>query len=222
MRPYEIIKPGLVDYKEAWDIQKQIFNDLIASKKDGASSPMALILLEHPHVYTMGIHGNQNNILFSPDMLKRIDASFYNIERGGDVTYHGPGQLVGYPILDLEYFKIGIKEYIRRMEEAVIKTIAHYGIKGDISKNAVGVWIDSETPQARKICAIGVKVSRFVTMHGFALNVTTDLDYYRYINPCGFIDKGVTSIEKETGLRPSVDEVSNVFQKHFEELFKKC
>lgn len=222
MRPYEIIKPGLVDYKEAWDMQKQIFNDLIASKKDGTSSPMALILLEHPHVYTMGIHGNQNNILFSPDMLKRIDASFYNIERGGDVTYHGPGQLVGYPILDLEYFKIGIKEYIRRMEEAVIKTIAHYGIKGDISKNAVGVWIDSETPQARKICAIGVKVSRFVTMHGFALNVTTDLDYYRYINPCGFIDKGVTSIEKETGLSPSVEEVSNVFQKHFEELFREC
>ena len=222
MRPYEIIKPGLVDYKEAWDMQKQIFNDLIASKKDGAPSPMALILLEHPHVYTMGIHGNQNNILFSPDLLKRIEASFYNIERGGDVTYHGPGQLVGYPILDLEYFKIGIKEYIRRIEEAVIKTIAHYGIKGDISKDAVGVWVDSETPNARKICAIGVKVSRFVTMHGFALNVTTNLDYYRYINPCGFIDKGVTSIEKETGLSPSVEEVSNVFQKHFEELFREC
>lgn len=222
MRPYEIIKPGLVDYKEAWDMQKQIFNDLIASKKNGESSPMALILLEHPHVYTMGIHGNQNNILFSPDLLKRIEASFYNIERGGDVTYHGPGQLVGYPILDLEYFKIGIKEYIRRIEEAVIKTIAHYGIKGDISKDAVGVWVDSETPNARKICAIGVKVSRFVTMHGFALNVTTNLDYYRYINPCGFIDKGVTSIEKETGLSPSVEEVSNVFQKHFEELFREC
>jgi lipoyl(octanoyl) transferase len=167
----------------------------------------------------MGIHGNQNNILFSPDMLKRIEASFYNIERGGDVTYHGPGQLVGYPILDLEFFRIGIKEYIRRLEEAVIKTVAYYGIKGEISENAVGVWVDSETPDARKICAIGVKVSRFITMHGFALNVTTDLEYYRHINPCGFIDKGVTSIENETGLRPSVSEVSHVFQKYFEDLF---
>jgi lipoyl(octanoyl) transferase len=220
MKPYKIIEPGLVDYKEAWDMQKLFFNTLLASKNGGASLPMALILLEHPHVYTMGIHGNQNNILFSPDMLKRIEASFYNIERGGDVTYHGPGQLVGYPILDLEFFKIGIKEYIRRLEEAVIKTVAHYGIKGEISENAVGVWVDSETPEARKICAIGVKVSRFITMHGFALNVTTDMEYYRHINPCGFIDKGVTSIEKETGLRPSVSEVSHVFQKFFEDLFR--
>ena len=219
MKPYKIVQPGLVDYKEAWDMQKLFFNNMLDSKKDGTYSPMALILLEHPHVYTMGIHGNQNNILFSPDMLKRIDASFYNIERGGDVTYHGPGQLVGYPILDLEYFRIGIKEYIRRLEEAVIKTVEQFGIKGEISQNAVGVWVDSETPRARKICAIGVKVSRFITMHGFALNVTTDLDYYRYINPCGFIDKGVTSIEKETGLNPSVAEVSSIFQKYFKDLF---
>ncbi|MHC1778756.1 MAG: lipoyl(octanoyl) transferase LipB [Bacteroidales bacterium] len=219
MKEIDILTPGLVDYKVAWDLQKSIAGNLINSPKDERIENMKLILLEHPHVYTMGMHGDNSNLLFSEELLKKIGATYYKIERGGDVTYHGYGQLVGYPIIDLDYLKIGIKEYIFRLEESIIRTIAEYGIKGERDESAIGVWLDPGKREARKICAIGVKVSRFVTMHGFALNITTDLDYYRYINPCGFIDRGVTSIEKECGLKPSIDEVSKKYAVHFKEVF---
>ena len=219
MNEIQIITPGLVDYKEAWDLQKKIVEQLINSPKEEKPDNMKLILLEHPHVFTMGMHGNNSNLLFNEQLLNRIGATFYKIERGGDVTYHGYGQLVGYPIIDLDYFKIGIKEYIFRLEETVIRTIAEYGIKGERDSSAIGVWLDPEGEKPRKICAIGVKVSRFVTMHGFALNIYTDLDYYKYINPCGFTDRGVTSIEKESGLKPSIDEVSKKYCEHFKRIF---
>jgi len=205
---------GLIDYKEAWDLQKELFNKLIEAKSNGEKGEMYLLLLEHPHVYTMGMHGNVNNMLFNDDFLKRIGAKYYKIERGGDVTYHGYGQLVGYPIFDLEELGLGIKKYMWCLEEAIIMTVAEYGITASRMDGAVGVWIDTQTPRARKIAALGVKASRFVTMHGFALNVTTDLSYFNHINPCGFVDKGVTSIEKETGLKPSLKEVGEKFTHH--------
>lgn len=219
MKTIEILTPGLVDYKVAWDLQKSLVGKLLESGKDERMDKMKLILLEHPHVYTMGMHGNDENLLFNEQLLKSIGATYYKIERGGDVTYHGYGQLVGYPIIDLDYLKIGIKEYIFRLEESIIRTIAEYGIKGERDESAIGVWLDSGKSGARKICAIGVKVTRFVTMHGFALNITTNLDYYRYINPCGFVDRGVTSIEKESGLKPSVEEVAKKYAGHFKEVF---
>lgn len=219
MKTIEILTPGLVDYKVAWDLQKSLVGKLLESGKDERMDKMKLILLEHPHVYTMGMHGNDENLLFNEQLLKSIGATYYKIERGGDVTYHGYGQLVGYPIIDLDYLKIGIKEYIFRLEESIIRTIAEYGIKGERDESAIGVWLDSGKSEARKICAIGVKVTRFVTMHGFALNVTTNLDYYRYINPCGFVDRGVTSIEKESGLKPSIEEVAKKYAGHFKEVF---
>ncbi len=219
MKEIEILTPGLVDYKVAWDLQKSIVASLTISPKEERREKMKLILLEHPHVYTMGMNGDEANLLFSEQLLNRIGATYYKIERGGDVTYHGYGQLVGYPIIDLDYLKIGIKEYIFRLEESIIRTIAEYGIKGERDAAAIGVWLDPGKREARKICAIGVKVTRFITMHGFALNITTDLDYYRYINPCGFTDRGVTSIEKECGLRPSIDEVSKKYAVHFKEIF---
>jgi lipoyl(octanoyl) transferase len=210
---------GQLDYKEAWEIQKTLFRNLIESKNMGNSADMRLLLLEHPHVYTLGLNGERKNILFSDDLLSSIGASFYHIERGGDITYHGFGQLIGYPILDLERLQLGIKSYIALLEDAVIDTIAEYGIIGERLNGSIGVWLESETERARKICAIGVKVSRFVTMHGFALNVSTDLDYYKYINPCGFTDRGVTSIKKECGYTPSLVEVEEIFISHFNRLF---
>ncbi len=177
MKNIEIDELGIIDYEKAWDLQKRLLNNIVEAKRGGEEGDMKLLLLEHPHVYTLGMNGDKANMLFNDELLERIGAKFYKIERGGDITYHGYGQLVGYPIIDLERFNIGIKEYIWRLEEAVIRTIAHYGITGDRYQGTVGVWIDSNGSSARKICAIGVKVSRFVTMHGFALNVTTDLNY---------------------------------------------
>lgn len=211
MSGFIIKELGLVDYKEAWDYQKELFNKLIDAKSKKETEAMYLLLLEHPHVYTMGLHGNVNNLLFNEEFLNRIGARYYKIERGGDVTYHGYGQLVGYPIFDLEKLGIGIKKYIWLLEEAIIMTIAEYGITGTRMEGTVGVWIDSQSSNVRKIAAIGVKASHYVTMHGFALNVTTNLDYFNYINPCGFVDKGVTSIEKETGMKPSLKEVGEKF-----------
>ncbi len=211
---------GLIDYKEAWDIQKALFKSIIDSKSTENIEDMRLLLLEHPHVYTLGLNGERKNILFTDELLASIGASFYHIERGGDITYHGFGQLIGYPILDLERLNLGIKDYISLLEDAIIDTIAEYGVVGERVAGSIGVWLESETVRARKICAIGVKVSRFVTMHGFALNVSTNLDYYRHINPCGFTDRGVTSLEKECGYTPSLDEVSERFISHFNRLFK--
>lgn len=175
-------------------------------------------MVEHPHVYTLGKSGHESNMLVSDEFLRSIGASYFHTDRGGDITYHGYGQLVGYPILDLERLGLSLKEYVWTVEECVIRTVAEYGIEAGRLDGATGVWIEGDTPRARKICAIGVKASRYVTMHGFALNVTTDLRYFSYINPCGFVDKGVTSIEKETGAQPSLEEVARRFAAHFGEL----
>ena len=211
---------GLKDYKEVWDFQESVFNTLLESKKRGNAHPGTLIFVEHPHVYTLGKSGSQNNLLINSIQLRAKDATFYKTDRGGDITYHGPGQIVGYPIFDLDAIKIGLKEYIYRLEEAVIRSVGEFGIKASRLEGGTGVWLDPQVPgKARKICAIGVKASRFVTMHGFAFNVNTDLTYFNYINPCGFIDKGVTSLEKETGSGQNFDSVKGVVKKNLQEVF---
>ncbi len=198
---------GVMPYGECWQLQQQLFDSALASKGADAERVGTLLLVEHPAVYTLGKSGKEQNMLVNEDFLKNIGAEFYRIDRGGDITFHGRGQIVGYPILDLEKIGIGLKEYIYAIEEAVIETIATYGIEGGRIEGASGVWIDINSPRPRKICAIGVRASRYVTMHGFALNVATDLNYFNYINPCGFTDRGVTSIEREVGYEVSLDEV---------------
>ncbi len=199
---------GQKDYKETWDYQAEIFQRLVDNKKrrnrvPGTPEkflPGTLIFVEHPHVYTLGKSGSENNLLLDHIQLRAKDATFFRIDRGGDITYHGPGQIVGYPIFDLDAIKIGLKEYIYRLEEAIIRTVGEFDIEASRFDGGTGVWIDPEIHgKARKICAIGVKASRYVTMHGFAFNVNTDLSYFNNINPCGFTDKGVTSMEKELG-----------------------
>ncbi len=202
---------GLIDYKEAWDFQEQLFNEVVEMKKSGSSDILHhLIFCEHPHVYTLGKSGDEQNLLLNYIQLQAKHAQFYKINRGGDITYHGPGQLVGYPILSLENLKIGLKEYIHRLEQAVIDSIAYYGIQGERLEGATGVWLGvSSKRNTRKICAIGVRSSHWVTMHGFALNVNTDLSYFGHINPCGYTDKAVTSIEKEMGKKVDFEEFSH-------------
>ncbi len=205
---------GLKDFKETWEYQERFFHAKVAEKGNpdgvGEKTPDRLIFVEHNHVYTLGKSGSDQNLLLDYIQLQAHDASFYKIDRGGDITYHGPGQLVGYPIFDLEILKLGLREYIHLLEEAIIRCVTGYGIECSRLEGATGVWIDTgNSTRARKICAIGVRASRFVTMHGFALNVSTDLSYFNYINPCGFTDKGVTSIEKETGRKVSMDDVKN-------------
>jgi len=192
---------GLKEYKEAWDFQERIHASIVQEKQNVNKPPLcgSLIFCEHPHVFTLGKSGQVNNLLINDEFLKKIDASFYQSNRGGDITYHGPGQLVGYPIFDLEALKIGVKEYIHKIEEAIILTLEDYSIIAARLDGATGVWLDTGTNKTRKICAIGVRVSKAVTMHGFALNINTDLNYFSYINPCGFLDKGVSSMQKELG-----------------------
>ncbi len=211
----------IIDYKVAWDKQIEIFEQIIEKKNQNRCTHdlETIIFCEHPHVYTLGKSGKDNNLLISNERLAQINASFYHIDRGGDITYHGPGQLVGYPILDLEAQKISLKGYIFKIEEAIIGMLQTFGIEGTRAEGATGVWLDVATPDERKICAIGVKASRFVTMHGFALNVNTDLNYFSYINPCGFIDKGVTSMQKELGREISISEVKEKLEKELLELF---
>ncbi len=215
---------GFRDYKETWDYQEQFFNAKV-KEKGGVNdienrTPDRLIFVEHNHVYTLGKSGSEQNLLLDYLQLKARDASFYHINRGGDITYHGPGQLVGYPIFDLETMKIGLKEYIHLLEEAVLKCISQFGIKGGRMEGATGVWIDPEiSSHARKICAIGVRASRFITMHGFALNISTDLSYFNHINPCGFTDKGVTSIENEAGRSVSMSDVKEIMKNTMREVF---
>ena len=220
---------GLIDYKKAWDYQESVLGGLVSAKfgKSGSQKevPGKLIFCEHPHVYTIGKSGSEENLLIHEEQLKAVNASYYKINRGGDITYHGPGQLVGYPVFDLDALGIGVKKYIFHLEESIILTLKEFGLKGGRLEGATGVWLDGDKRgNTRKICAIGVRVSRFVTMHGFAFNVHTNLDYFRYINPCGFVDKGVTSLQNE--LRTSVDmeyvkkvlkqEISNVFGLSFD------
>ncbi|NDW12829.1 lipoyl(octanoyl) transferase LipB [Bacteroides sp. 214] len=198
---------GTIPYAEAWEQQTKLFTSVIEAKKSGKLHPDYLIICEHPHVYTLGKSGKANNMLLSEEQLQRMDATLYHIDRGGDITYHGPGQVVCYPILDLEAYGLGLKEYIHLLEEAVIAVCALYGITAGRMEKATGVWLDVGTYKARKICAIGVRSSHYVTMHGLALNVNTNLHYFSYINPCGFIDKGVTSMQNELGKVLDINEV---------------
>lgn len=212
---------GSVEYGKAWDIQKGIFDSLVAGKggaHNGAEP--TLLLCEHPHVYTLGKSGHEENLLIREDFLQRIGASYFRIDRGGDITYHGPGQLVGYPILDLDLLGMGLKDYIHTLEATIIETIADFGIYGGRSEGATGVWLPAGSGgPLRKIAAIGVRSSRFVTMHGFALNVNPMLEYFSYINPCGFTDRGVTSMEKELGRQVPMWEVKDSFVRNFQRLF---
>lgn len=198
---------GLTPYDEAWQRQTALFDAMVADKQAGRQADNRIILVEHPHVYTLGRSGKATNMLLDDRQLSAIGATLYHIDRGGDITYHGPGQLVCYPILNLEDFRLGLKDYIALLEEAVIRVCAAYGIVAGRVKGATGVWLDIDTPRERKICAIGVRSSHFVTMHGLALNVNTDLRYFAYIHPCGFLDKGVTSLQAELGRPVSMAEV---------------
>ena len=204
---FNFIDWGVIDYNEALKNQEALFNLKIEQKIAGKQPTQDLILCEHLPVYTIGKHGDDNNMLMSDKWLKENNIKLIHISRGGDITYHGPGQITGYPILDLQQLHLGLKDYIHQIEEAVIITIANYGIIGSRLTDATGVWIDPLGSNARKICAIGVRASRYVTMHGFALNVNTDLRYFSYINPCGFSDKAVTSIQKEIGTCVPINQV---------------
>ena len=218
---------GLKDYKETWDLQEEIFKKTVAIKvrnrRENAalSTPNHFLFVSHSHVYTLGKSGDLSNLLLNEEQLKTKGANFYKINRGGDITYHGPGQIVGYPILDLENFFTDIHKYLRLLEETIILTLADYGLEASRSQGETGVWLDLGTPFARKICALGVRASRWVTMHGFALNVNTDLGYFDHIIPCGIRGKSVTSLRVELK-RDQVDEneVKEKLLKHFLNLFE--
>ena len=217
---------GLIDYKKCWDYQEALFSDILsvksANKKNATTHPTKnhLLFCEHPHVYTLGKNGNKNNLLVNKNYLEQKEVAFYNINRGGDITYHGPGQIVGYPILDLENFFTDIHKYLRLLEEVIILTLKEYGVDGSRSTGETGVWIDVGTEKARKICAFGVKSSRWVTMHGFAFNVNSDLSYFQNIIPCGIQGKSVTSLENELGKKTSLKDVKKKVKAHFIHLFK--
>ncbi|MGK9117862.1 lipoyl(octanoyl) transferase LipB [Olivibacter jilunii] len=217
---------GRVDYQEAWDRQELIFAQVVQQKTDnrvnGTNHPTDnyLIFVEHPHVYTLGKSGKPENLLLDEQGLHDKQATYYKINRGGDITYHGPGQLVGYPILDLDNFFTDIHLYMRTIEEAVIRTLADYEIEAGRYPGYTGVWLDPDNEKARKICAIGVRASRWVTMHGFAFNVNTDLNYFNHIVPCGIDDKAVASLQGELGREVDMEEVKEHLKKHFADLFK--
>ena len=217
---------GLIDYKQCWDFQEELFAEILTVKSSNrkenktVSTKNHLIFCEHPHVYTLGKSGDEKNLLVNEDYLKSRGATFHKINRGGDITYHGPGQIIGYPILDLDNFFTDIHKYLRFLEEAVILTLKEYGLETDRSPGETGVWFDVGTPKARKICALGVKSSRWVTMHGFAFNVNSDLSYFGNIIPCGINDKSVTSIQKELGKEINMNEVKNKLKAHLIELFE--
>jgi len=219
------INLGTIDYQEAWDKQTQLFEEIIAIKlknrTEGVDQPTPnyLVFCSHPNVFTLGKSGNESNLLLETSLLGQKGIDFYRINRGGDITYHGPGQIVGYPILDLENFFTDIHKYLRALEEAVILTLEDYGINGGRIDGLTGVWIDWDTPNPRKICALGVKMSRWVAMHGFALNVLTDLNYYKYIIPCGIEGKAVTSLSYELGFDPDITEVESRLLDHLSQIF---
>ena len=225
----QFIHLGLKDYQEAWDYQEVLFkktvDQKIANRKlpddEHVETDNYLIFCEHPHVYTLGKSGNENHLLANEAFLKEKEATFYKINRGGDITYHGPGQIVGYPILDLDQFFSDIHKYLRLLEESVIQTLMDYGIEAGRIDGLTGVWVDWENEQkARKICALGVKSSRWVTMHGFAFNVNTNLDYFNYIVPCGIQDKAVTSLENELGKKMNISEVEEKLKGHIADIFE--
>jgi len=220
---------GLIDYKQAWDYQESLLNAIVSNKVanrnkaavDQLPSAHYLLFCEHPHVYTLGKSGKDDHLLLNDEQLSENNAVFYRINRGGDITYHGPGQLVGYPILDLDYFFNDIHQYLRYLEEAIIRTLDEYGIAAGRIPGLTGVWLDTDIPEkARKICAFGVRCSRWVTMHGFAFNINTDLSYFGNIVPCGISDKAVTSLHTELGRPVDADEVKEKVKKHIAELFE--
>lgn len=211
---------GISEYGGVWDLQNDLFANSLSLKDKGIQPENFLLFCEHPHVITMGKHGKKENLLFQETFLKEKNVSLFQIDRGGDITYHGPGQLVGYPIFDLEYYNIGLKKYIFNLEEIIIRLLDLYNIRSERLTGAAGVWIDTTIPsKTRKIAAIGVRSSRFVTMHGFALNANTDLSYFKLINPCGFIDKGVTSMQQELGHELDMDVIKEQMRNLFEEIF---
>ena len=221
----EFLDWGLVDYQEAWDRQEEIFASTLKVKQDNRTNnsntptPNYLIFTEHPHVYTLGKSGHLEYLLLDEKGLQEKQAKFYKINRGGDITYHGPGQIVGYPILDLDNFFTDIHLYLRTLEEAIILTLADYGIQAGRYEGYTGVWLDADNDKARKICAMGVRASRWVTMHGFAFNVNADLDYFGHIIPCGIDDKDVTSMQRELGRPLDIKEVKEKLKKHLADLF---
>lgn len=219
---------GIMDYKECWDYQEELFNKTIAEKianRDRSAENQVpttnhLLFVEHPHVYTLGKSGDAAHLLVNEEQLEEQHATYYKINRGGDITYHGPGQLVGYPILDLDNFFTDIHKYLRLLEEAIILTLKDYGIEAGRSKGETGVWLEAEDPlKARKICAMGVRCSRWVTMHGFGFNVNSELAYFGNIIPCGIQDKAVTSMEKELGHKVDMNEVKQKIKHYFSDLF---
>lgn len=215
----EIIDEGYADYGEMLSKQRELFSMMVERKRQGIPIDREFILLvEHNPVITLGRHAKQENILFREEELALRGIEMHRIERGGDVTYHGPGQLVAYPILNLEAHKMGVRDYVEMLEEAVIRTLSEFGLKGERVAGASGVWIDAGTERERKICALGVKCSRYITMHGLALNVNTDLNGFRMINPCGFLDKGVTSMAAELHKEVDINLVKNIIAKHFKNL----
>lgn len=218
MAEIRIVDRGIIEYEEAWEVQKEYFSALLEAR-DSSESNNVLLYCEHPHVYTLGKSGVDANLLISPENLQKIGATFVKTDRGGDITYHGYGQLVGYPIINLHDFNIGIRSYIEMLEECVIRTIAEYGICGYRIDSCTGVWVKAPTGE-KKICAVGVKVSRHITMHGFALNVNTDLSYFGYINPCGFVERGATSIEELLQEKVDMEQVKQRLGRHFAQLFK--
>mgnify|MGYP000879153356 CR=1 FL=1 len=226
MQKVTLIDLGLKDYKETWEYQEALFQSIIDVKIDNRKNNLSaktsnyFLFVEHPHVYTLGKSGDMSNLLLNEEQLTQKGATFYKINRGGDITYHGPGQLVGYPILDLDNFFTDIHKYLRFLEDVIIKTLAEYGIKSERSEGETGVWLDVGTPFARKICAMGVRTSRWVTMHGFALNVNANLGYFDNIIPCGIKGKAVTSMEAELDKKIPLDEVKEKILKHFSGLFK--
>ena len=217
---------GKIDYKQCWDFQEELFAEILAVKSSNKKKNKTietknyLLFCEHPHVYTLGKSGDEKNLLVNEEYLKSRGATFHKINRGGDITYHGPGQLVGYPILDLDNFFTDIHKYLRFLEEAVILTLREYGLESERSPGETGVWFDVGTPKARKICALGVKSSRWVTMHGFAFNINSDLSYFGNIIPCGITDKSVTSLQKELGREIDMEEVKNKVKSHLIILFE--
>lgn len=219
---------GLIDYKEAWDYQASLFNTILEIKASNRNLPETeqlptsnyLLFCEHPHVYTLGKSGDAKNLLLKQEELEKVNAAYYHINRGGDITYHGPGQLVVYPVIDMENFFTDIHQYMRLLEEAVILTCTEYGLMTGRISGLTGVWLDVNSERnARKICALGVKTSRWVTMHGLALNVDTELDYFSHIVPCGIDDKAVTSLQNELGRNVDIKEVKQILLKHLKELF---
>lgn len=222
------INLGLIDYQDAWNYQTSLFEKVLGVKSENRSLPQNqqrltenfLLFCQHPHVYTLGKSGKEDNLLMKTDELKGIGATYYHINRGGDITYHGPGQIVGYPIIDLENFFTDIHKYMRLLEEAVIQTIGEFGVSAGRIPGLTGVWINPDNAaSARKICALGVKTSRWVTMHGFALNVNTDLNYFSHIVPCGINDKAVTSLQKELGSPLDMNVVEEILKNKIADLF---